>query len=373
MVLFTLPAAAVDIRSGDSPDVARGTTVSGDVYLFGRDAIIDGNVLGDATVSAAQLTVNGNIGGDLQAATGTANVHGNVGHTIRVASGTLNVYGTVGGDIVAASGTVTIEPGATVKGDILAGGGDVTIRGHVAGKVGGNMGELTIAGPIDGKVDVTVDSLKLDAGAHLAKSLSYQSRNRVNRAPSAVVTGAVAHSEPSRIDPTDNFAAWLGSAILRGLFALVTGAIIILLLPRLSVSIADGVRQAPLMSLIVGLILLILLPILIIILLITVIGIPLALLALAFYVASLYLSQVFVGLAIGRFILPGSWGDEGRLYNLIGMVIGVVILAGIRLIPVPYISWIVGAITAVLGLGAVIVGIRRGHRPSVRFHPKIST
>lgn len=373
VVIFTSPTTAAEVRSGDSPDVPAGTTVNTDLYIFGRDVNIDGNVTGDATVSAAQLTVRGTIGGDLQAATGTATVRGNVGHTIRVLSGSLTVYGTVGADIVTASGSVTVEPGATVKGDILAGGGDVTIRGHIGGEVRGNMGKLVIAGLVDGKVDVTVDQIRLDSGAQLAKSLSYRSRHQLEKAPAAAVTGAVSHSKPSRIAPTDNFTAWLGNAILRVLFGLVAGAIVILLVPRLSVSIADGVRHAPLMSLIVGLILLILLPVLIIILLVTVIGIPIALLALAFYVAALYLSQVFVGLAIGRFILPNSWGDEGRGYNLFGMVIGVVILGAIRLIPIPYISWIVAAITAVLGLGAIIVGIRRGHRSSVTFRPKIST
>ncbi|MER3439077.1 MAG: hypothetical protein C4346_16645, partial [Chloroflexota bacterium] len=91
-------------------------------------------------------------------------------------------------------------------------------------------------------------------------------------------------------------------------------------------------------------------------------GIPLALIMLALYLIILYLSQVFLGLALGRVILPSRWDTASRGYNLLAMVLGVLIVAGLRLLPVPYISGLLAALTAVLGLGAVVVGLRRMRR-----------
>jgi hypothetical protein len=122
--------------------------------------------------------------------------------------------------------------------------------------------------------------------------------------------------------------------------------------------VANGVRHRPLGSIGIGLLVAIFAPILIVILLFTVIGWPIMLILLAAYLTALYLSQVFVGLAIGRFILPNSWGDDGRGFNLLAMTLGVLILSGLRLIPFPFVSWAIATITAIVGLGAIVLGPR---------------
>ena len=140
---------------------------------------------------------------------------------------------------------------------------------------------------------------------------------------------------------------------------MVAGLAIVLLLPRAAAVVADGIRGSPIGSFLVGLALLVLAPILALILVVTFVGIPIALILLAAYVGVVYLSQVFLGLAIGRVILPDAWDTNGRGYNLLAMTLGVVILAGLRLIPLPFVSGAIAIITAIFGLGAVILGPRR--------------
>jgi hypothetical protein len=96
-----------------------------------------------------------------------------------------------------------------------------------------------------------------------------------------------------------------------------------------------------------------------VLLMVTVIGLPVGLIALLGFFAVLYLSQVFVGLALGRLILPKSWGDAGRGYNLLAMVVGVVIIGGIRLLPIPFLSGIIAVVVGLLGLGAMMMQIPR--------------
>jgi hypothetical protein len=111
-----------------------------------------------------------------------------------------------------------------------------------------------------------------------------------------------------------------------------------------------------------------------VLLLATVVGIPIALIGAAFFAAALYLSQVVVGLALGRAILPKRWDTAGRGYNLLAMTIGVIALAALRLIPVPLLGTGIAALTAVFGLGAVVVGLRRRPTPApLGFGPEPGT
>jgi hypothetical protein len=86
---------------------------------------------------------------------------------------------------------------------------------------------------------------------------------------------------------------------------------------------------------------------------VTLVGLPLGALLLAGYLIALYTSQIAVGLAIGRFILPRSWHDGSRGFYLLAMTLGVLIVVGLKLIPVPWVAGIIGAIVTLWGFGAV--------------------
>ncbi len=362
LALHVPAATAAEFETGPSPSVPAGTTVDDDLYLFGGDAEIHGVVTRDAVVSAGTLEVDGRIGGNLAAAVGSAVVRGEVDRSVRVTAGNVRVLGRVGGDVVVAGGTVTIEPGATVGGDVVVAGGTVDIRGQVAGDVRGNAGTVTIGGRVDGDVRVGGDRVRLLPAARVAGTLRYRSRNEAEVAPGAVVSGPTVRRPPARFVPGDNLLIWLSSAIFRLLCGLVAGVAVVLLLPRSAPALADALRTEPLAPFLAGLGLAIGVPIAVAVLIVTVVGVPLALIVLALYLAALYLSQVVVGLAIGRFLLPASWDTASRGFNLLAMTLGVILLAALRLVPIPYLGLAVAAFTAVLGLGAIVMGMRRWRR-----------
>ena len=353
------PTAAAEFETGETPRVPAGRTVDDDLYLFGGGAEVDGVVTGDVVVSAGTLDVDGRVEGSVAAAAGTVEIRGEVGRSLRATAGTVRVLGAVGGDVVAAGGTITIEPGATVGGDVVVAGGEVEVRGEVAGEVRGNVGTLTIAGPVGGDVRVSADRVRLEPEARLGGALRYRSHDDAEIASDAVVAGPTVRRAPSRFVPGDNLQVWLGSAIFRLLCGLVSGVVVVLVMPRAAAAIADGLRSAPLTPFLMGLSLLIFVPLGIAVLLLTVVGIPIALVVLALFLVGLYLSQVVVGLAVGRFLLPNSWDTASRGFNLLAMTIGVILLAALRPIPVPYLSPIVATLTGLVGLGAVVVGLHR--------------
>jgi len=86
------------------------------------------------------------------------------------------------------------------------------------------------------------------------------------------------------------------------------------------------------------------------------------LLGIVVYLTVLYLSQVFVGLAIGRWLLPKSWDVGGRGYNLLAMAIGVAAIGGLRLIPAPYVSGVISVVVGVLAFGGVVSAANNARR-----------
>jgi len=369
VTIAAVPVAAAEFLSGDDPSVPAGTTFDEDVYLAGGEALIAGTVTRDVIVASGELDVTGRIDGNLIAAAGNVDVRGPIGRSLRVAAGELRVAAPVGGDVVAASGDVTIEPGAVVAGDVVAAGGNVTIRGEVRGEVRVAGGELVIDGPVGGEVRAEADELRLGPNARLAAALFYDG-NEPEMDQGATVAGPVEERDlGDEVDPIpgpDLGGFWFG--VFRLLAALVTGAAVVLLLPRAAVAAADAIRARPGPAFLLGLGLLVVLPIALVVLMVTVVGIPLALVGWAVYAVALYLSQVFVGLAIGWLILARSrlGGDTGRGFNLLAMAIGVVVLGVLRLLPIPFFGGLVAVLTAIAGLGALALAFdarRRGRMP----------
>ncbi len=369
-----LPAAAAEFRSGDNPDVPVGTTVDDDLYLAGGDTAILGNVTRDVLAVTSNLEVRGRIDGNLIAASNDVDLYGPIGRSVRIAGNNIHVNGPIGGDLVVIGATVgigasvTIEPTGSVAGDLVA-GGDVVVRGSVGGDVRASGGEARIDAPVGGNVQANAGDIFIGPKARITGELAYRADTAPVIDPAAVVTGPISGREfdGELFGGADFGVGPVAFFLLRLLMGLIAGLVIVLLMPRTAASVADVVRNRPWPSFLLGLALLIGVPLTLALLAVTLIGLPIALIGFAAYLAVLYLSQVFVGLAIGRFLLPTRWGDEGRGFNLLAMTVGVTILAGLRLTPIRYADPTIAAITAILALGALVAGLRRGrpHRTHV--------
>jgi hypothetical protein len=142
--------------------------------------------------------------------------------------------------------------------------------------------------------------------------------------------------------------------MLRTLWMLVAGALLVVLAPRLANQLGtNGKRIIPALPL--GLLALIALPIVSIVLMVTVIGFPAGLVMLTLFLIGLYLTQAVVGITLGRFILPKSWNDGSRGFHLLAMTLGVIIIAAFRFVPLPWVWGGVSLIVTIWGIGAVLM------------------
>jgi cytoskeletal protein CcmA (bactofilin family) len=351
------PAAAAQFMAGASVQIPAGTTIDGDLYIVGGTVTVLGNVRGDLLADAALLNVVGDVDGSVTVAAGRAEIRGRVAHAVRALGGVVAVYGRVDGDVVAAGGVVTLVEGASVGGDVVAAGGSVTVvnSATVDGNVRGVAANMSVEGRIGGDVRVTVDHLQLTDGATIQRELHYRSDNPATIAPGAVVAGTTRRESLASGVPGGQVIFWERAAIPRALLLLGAGVAILLLLPGHAIAVADGVRVAPSLALLVGIGAAVFVPITLALLTITIAGIPLALVGTTLYLAGTYLSQVFVGLALGRMVFRLGQANVLRGPNLLAMCGGVVALTGIRLLPFPYLDLVIAAVVAVLGLGGLVL------------------
>jgi cytoskeletal protein CcmA (bactofilin family) len=347
-------SAAMTVRSDDTVTIAAGETIADDLFATGNRFVLAGDAAMDVFVAARDIDIDGDIGGSLNAAGSTIAIRGDVDGSVRVFGGRVTVSGIVGGDLVVVGGSATIEQNGTVRGNVTMHGGNLTSHGDVRGDVTGSVERISVAGPVGGDVSVRAGDLDVASTGTIGGDLSYVSGSKADIAPGATVTGGIDRQSIAPWGADDSARGRFFSPLVRTLWLLVAGVVIVGLAPRLA-SALDANMRRPLPAFIAGLVALLAVPIVAIVLAITVIGLPIGLILIGLYLTALYLSQYVVGQRIGTLLLPDRWNDGSRGYLLLSMTIGVLLLSVLRYLPLPYVGSVVNALVAIAGLGASVL------------------
>jgi hypothetical protein len=142
--------------------------------------------------------------------------------------------------------------------------------------------------------------------------------------------------------------------MLRLVWSLVAGAMLIALAPRIFYRVADHAANVAAAG-IWGTLGLVLVPVFAMLALVSVLLLPVGVLALVLMPIALYLSQVVVGITIGRSILPRKWRDGSRGFLLFALVLGTIVIGALRMAPVPFLDVVVVVLVTVWGFGAILM------------------
>ena len=359
-------ASAATVISERNPTIAAGRTFDEDVYLFGNDVEFDGQATRDVIVAAADITfgASSRVSGNVNVAGNEVHLGGTVERSIRAAGRTVTISGNIDGDVVVAAQTVRVQKGTRIRGDVLLQAQTTTIEGVIDGDLRGHSKSLNLNnGQVSGQVNLAGDTFHVDGTSRLLGTIRYESNHDPEIANTASVGGTIQRVDPTTFSSGD-FAIPAGFVwkLYRLVALLLAGLLLVLVLPTGMAVAADGVRRRLPITFIVGTIGLILIPIAALFLMATIVGIPVSVTILAAYGVILYVSQVIVGLALGRWLLPVTWRSYGRGFNLLAMAIGVIIIGLVRLIPFFPVDQIVALIVAILGIGAVFTATRNDGR-----------
>lgn len=345
-------ARAAEFRSGSTPTIDADARIDDDLYIAGGTVSVDGHVTRDLVATGGTITVDGPVDGNANVAGGNVTIRGPVGGTVRVAGGTVTIDSEVARDVIVTGGTARITSRSQVGQDLVIAGGTMTVDAPVGRDVRGGGGDLRINNTVGRDVRVDLDGrLTLTSNARIGGDLVYAADTQANIADGAAVAGATTYEQPVGQSTTARVFGWILSTLLRLGWALLAGTAVVLLTPRAARLVTDTLRERPVVSLGWGVGVLIIVPILAVLLAVTIVGVPLALMALGLYLLALYLSQVVVGIALGRLLLRQP-ATRGGLW--LAMLVGVTIVVLIRLLPIPY-GWTfwVSLIIGFLALGAI--------------------
>lgn len=346
-----------EVERGSEVTIAANRTLTEDAYLVGGEVEFEGNAERDVMVAAGRYSQGGTIGGSLNLAAGEAEITGQVDGSLRVSGGTLDLRGQVGGDLIVIGGDVTIPSQARIRGNLILVGGQVDLRGTVDGDITGYAGRLTLNGATNGRVNVTVGDLEVLSAARIEGELRYVSMRKGDISDGAEIGGGIDRVLAAPWEGAFEDGGFFGP-LSRLLRLLVVGAALAILTPRLALRIEDNAQRTPI-AFGVGVLGVFAIPVVAIVLLVSVVGFSLGWIVLMLLPVALYLSQIAAGLAIGGWILPNRWNDGSRGYGLLAMVLGVILIGVVKLIPLAYVSGIVGLVVSLWGLGAVLMLITR--------------
>lgn len=359
-------AHAADFRTDTSITIEEGEVIDDDLYLLGTTLIINGTVNGDVFAAGTTIEINGTVNGNVSLAGNSVTIDGTVSQGARVAANEFSMSGSVGEDLLLLGNANAIGSGAVIGRDLILTVATLTIDGTVERRVAGVADNITLNGSVGTEFDVSVSNLSITDGASIGGDLTYRSENEAEIASGAEIGGETMHEMVAQETDTDIGFSFDSIAVgIAGLImTAVYGTVLLLVFPRLSLAASNQLLENPLMSIGMGIVFLIVVPIVSILVMITVVGIPLGLIALLLYGIALFSAQIFVGLTIGRLILSFVADGNRRLIQFFGLLIGLLILYGISFIP--YVGPWAPLIVIILGLGGLMVAIGRLRKEPAR-------
>ena len=399
LVMGVSHSPGAESRSAERPTIKSDEVIEDDLYVFGDEITVDGEVKGDVVAFGRFVKINGSVQGDLIAAAQAIVISGEVGDDVRVAGQTLKIddNARVTDDVIAAGFSLEIAGESSVGGDLLYAGYQALLAGDIEGDVAAGMANCEVSGSIGGDADLSVGGddagaqaymygssppvaipevppgLTIHDTARIGGELKYESETQLEL-PDEIVTGEIRHKLPSvetirPPTPSERAISVLG----RYAALLLVGLGVVLIAPRWTRRIADNIQTHPIGSFFLGLAggvgLLILLPSIILgaiffaafagfikltalVPVFIVLGLSgCAMLVVGFWFFTGYLAEIVVGLLVGRWFLALA-NPKPSQNRFLSLIAGLVLLALIS--SVPYVGPIVGWLFVVFALGALV-------------------
>lgn len=343
--------------------VGENEVINNNFVRAGETVDINGKVNGDIVVAGGTVNIDSTVQGDVIAVGGTVRVKGNIAGNVRVGGGTVEIDAVIGKNANVFGGTIMISEDSTIGWSLAYGAGTADLRGKIAGHLDGAAGQTTIAATIGGDANLILDEeaiTSISAPTVIEGNLTYTGETPPTIQEGAIVKGEIiAKSAFFAAPKKSDLLAFFGISTLFfklvNLFGLlVIGLIIITLLKKDSLAIAEYMKKEPLKSISWGIVYLIVTPIVSLLLVFTIIGAPLALIISAFYLIALYVSKVFVGIFLGKEILTYFRKDKkDQSVSLMGaMILGLIIFSLLTFIPL--LGWFIGLVGIIWTLGALV-------------------
>ena len=272
--------------------------------------------------------------------------------------GQVKVDEAVDGPLTAAGGRISIN--APVSGSARLAAGRININAAVTGDVQAAAGRVTIDAPVGGDVRVAAGRLHLGPNARIAGSLQFRG-GHLERDPGAQVAGSIDHS-PAHKHELASFGSagrWIWTATLVLLAALVAAA-----LPGAAARMTQELRERAWMAPLLGFIALTCIPVAAVLVMVTIIGIPIGVLALLAYAALLLVGYLCVSVVVGGLLLERVKPESAALWAWRAGAAALVMLLLALLTRIPIVGGLILFAVLIFGVGLIVaVAFRKKSEP----------
>lgn len=362
VVLQPMPSQALDIRHAeDGVFVAAGETIDDTLIAFGETVEIDGDVSGDVIAMGRRVVIRGHVGGQVFAAAQSVTIDGEVDGSVFGAGRDISVSSSrIGRNLIGAGATIDLNPGARVGQNVMAAGEQVKLAGSVGRDALGAAENIEVSGAIAGALTGYANGITLLAPARIDGNVTayLPQADHLTVSPSAVVGGEVKTipSGPHRQESRYATGGFYMLQLLRFAAALVTGAILFALVPRMR-RVAPASAGDALVAGGVGLVTLVATPIIAVLVAITVVGIPIAVAGMFVWGVGIYLAKVVVAHFVGARLVETS--GNARHFTL-ALAVGLLLV--IVLVNLPFVGGVLNFLLTILGLGLLVLFGWRAYR-----------
>lgn len=296
-------ANALSFHSGNNVLVRQTEKIDHTVFAGGNNVDINAEVYGDVFCAGQTVRISGTIHGDVICAGQTVTITGKVDGDVRLAGQNVVVSANVGGNATIAGQTFMLDSNASIDGDTTVGSSTALFNGSVGRDLllGSQSANLNSVVGRDIKAGVT--DLELGKTAKVKGNINYTSDNQLVKQDGAEIGGTVTQEKPKK-DTGAKRISLFGFSVFWFLFLipslLLVSIVLAFLFPDFMLATTERGLHSFWKPLLTGFLAFCAAPIVFVLLMVSMIGIPLGLIALLAWLVIISLSGPISGLYLGR-------------------------------------------------------------------------
>ncbi|MGE3304127.1 MAG: hypothetical protein AB7M12_13560 [Hyphomonadaceae bacterium] len=362
--------AAVLALSAPQPARAQGVEApdrEGDGAFAASRVVIPGRIAGDAMIMAGSAQLDGEVGDDARVLAGRYKQSGAVGGELAIAAQSAEIDGPVGDDLYVAANDVRLGSDARIGQDARIFGQDVLVKGRIDGNLDVSGESVALDAQVGGDVTINAREIFLSPNATIEGRLIWRSPTPPDIPPEAIVhrgvsgevikgwrrEGVLTWAMPWKGAP--RAVLYAGEAAVRitvALSAFLLGLLLVLLTPHYADRVFNVLRARWPAALGWGAAILLLTPVLAFVIMLSLVGFPLGfLMLLAWPLLALCGYALGAGALAALALKPATPGAR-----VIALAAGLAALTVLSFAPA--IGWMFAVAATFLGLGALALAVR---------------
>lgn len=353
-LFFSLNTLAIELVKTNQFNLADEETLTEETWLSAQSVNLAGVVSNDLFAATQSANLSGRFFGDIWCISVADSIQasGTFYNGVRLASKTIQLAGTINGPVTAAGTTVKINQSARLMNGLLCLGDHAIIEGNITGPVRIFAQRATLGGKLNGNVSITAQEIVVLPGTVINGDLTYTAPDDLVL-PASVTLNGTLHKRLSVSTAKSLLKDNLTGHFLFGLAALVTGLVFSAIFPGYTGTATHILKTSPGLCALTGFAALVMIPLTAFLMLFTVIGFPLSILLLLFYLILLYLAKIIVGLWIGSLILRRNGFEKRRMGG--PLALGLLVLYSMTIFTAT--SYPITLLIIILGLGTLVLSL----------------